>query len=642
MRERYQSIRRVFLFVGAVSVILIESLHASVVGSATNAANGHIYLLLQSATWSASQDEAVKRGGDLVTINDAAEQAWVYSTFAHFGGLARDLWIGLGDGDQDRTFSWASGATTTYTNYVSGEPNHYAGIEFYVTMGSDSGKWNDLPAGTYSVQTLPYGVVEISPTDPASLLGASADILGFDSDGQLSWTNSALMKCTYRVETQTNLSSEWTSILGLDDIHAAEGVTSAIIIPEAARSADSAFFRVVWTNAPPIADLHPPFRFAVDAFCISTSEVIQLDVVDSLGTVLPKEDVSIGVTEYWHQNRDARLLVDSNHLATLTSTVAAPFHAFRVGASYRGIAVESPAMVLAYPDNIARPVFETTHWRLFVPDGWITNALARFPDFGSVLDVGREAQMNLMGWTYGESWNSYVQTTVTVPWEAIAEDPNTVAYSGNPIGFSQSAFFAGFDGDPWWAAIFHELGHNSASLVRVIMYGELTYGGGFYVEGDANILSKWSGMEILASPVISATTKSSIQRQYDDNTRSASNALAAWAASTETFDDSAGNWVWEGVHNWVADHYGWQYLQRYVRAWRSDDTIRHLIWGNPLPSNWWSVMTTTQRATFMAAAMSAAVEDDLRGQFVAWRFPIDNTLFTSLYSHLITTMNDPL
>jgi hypothetical protein len=641
MRKRNHSPKRILLFLGAISIILVEGLHAGVVGSATNAANGHIYLLLESATWSALQDEAVKRGGDLVTINNADEQAWVYSTFANFGGQARNLWIGLEDADQDRSYSWASGEETTYSNYASGEPNHYAGIEFYVAMRSDSGKWNDFPDGTYSVQTLPCGVVEISTTNPSSLLGAGPSILGFDADRQLSWTNSALVDCAYRIETCTSMTSEWTSVLGMDAIHGAEELIS-VIIPEAAQATESAFFRVVWTNAPPIEDLHPPFRFVVDAVCMSTSDVVQLNVVDSRGTILPKKDVNIGVTAYWHQTPDARLVVDSDHLATLTSTVAAPFFSFRVGASYRGIAVESPAMVFAYPDNVVRPVFESEHWRLFVPNGWITNALARFPDFGEVLDIGREAQSDLMGWTYGESWNSYAQNTLTVPWEAIAEDPTTVAYSGNPIGFSQSAFFAGFDGDPWWAAIFHELGHNSASLVRVIMYGELTYGGGYYVEGDANILSKWSGMGILASPVISAVTKASIQRQYDDNSLTASNALAAWAESGVPFDDSAGNWVWEGIHDWVAYRYGRQYLRRYVRAWRSDDTTRHLIWGTPLPSDWWSVMTTAQRATFMAAAMSAAVEDDLRWQFVDWRFPIDDALFSSLYSHFITTMNTPL
>ena len=42
-------------------------------------------------------------------------------------------------------------------------------------------------------------------------------------------------------------------------------------------------------------------------------------------------------------------------------------------------------------------------------------------------------------------------------------------------------------------AIFHELGHNNASFFFRQMYGELTYLGGLYVEGDANVLSRWSG-----------------------------------------------------------------------------------------------------------------------------------------------------
>ena len=47
----------------------------------TNSANGHVYFLLTENTWQNSELEAVRFGGHLVTINDAAEQDWVFSTF---------------------------------------------------------------------------------------------------------------------------------------------------------------------------------------------------------------------------------------------------------------------------------------------------------------------------------------------------------------------------------------------------------------------------------------------------------------------------------------------------------------------------------------------------------------------------------
>jgi hypothetical protein len=45
-----------------------------------NPANGHSYYLLSFDTWSNSEAEAVTLGGHLVTINDAAEQSFVYNT----------------------------------------------------------------------------------------------------------------------------------------------------------------------------------------------------------------------------------------------------------------------------------------------------------------------------------------------------------------------------------------------------------------------------------------------------------------------------------------------------------------------------------------------------------------------------------
>ena len=52
----------------------------------TNSANGHVYFLLTENTWQNSELEAVRFGGHLVTINDAAEQDWVFSTLGSVPG----------------------------------------------------------------------------------------------------------------------------------------------------------------------------------------------------------------------------------------------------------------------------------------------------------------------------------------------------------------------------------------------------------------------------------------------------------------------------------------------------------------------------------------------------------------------------
>ena len=153
--------------------------NAGVVGSPIlNPANNHYYYLLSPATWSASQTEALSLGGNLVTINDAAENEWVYSTF---GGLNRALWIGLTDQDSEGTFSWISGEAFSFSNWSPGEPNNGGGFvsdENYVYIVEANpgwlltpGMWNDVPNNGEGVQNPVYGIVEVVPEPSAITLG---------------------------------------------------------------------------------------------------------------------------------------------------------------------------------------------------------------------------------------------------------------------------------------------------------------------------------------------------------------------------------------------------------------------------------------------------------------------------------------
>lgn len=111
-------------------------------GFITNPANGHRYCLVSDGSWDEAQQEAQAIGGNLVTVNDQAEQDWLYDTFGN--GFP---WIGLSDAEIEGTYKWASGQPLDYTNWSSGEPNNYGGNEDYVEMSSNrSGKWNDLPS----------------------------------------------------------------------------------------------------------------------------------------------------------------------------------------------------------------------------------------------------------------------------------------------------------------------------------------------------------------------------------------------------------------------------------------------------------------------------------------------------------------
>ena len=63
-----------------------------VLDTQVNPTTGNTYHLLSSGSWSASQSLAEDMGGNLVTVNDPAENDWLLEKFSSDG---RHLWIGL-------------------------------------------------------------------------------------------------------------------------------------------------------------------------------------------------------------------------------------------------------------------------------------------------------------------------------------------------------------------------------------------------------------------------------------------------------------------------------------------------------------------------------------------------------------------
>jgi hypothetical protein len=111
-------------------------------GSTLNPTTGHSYGVIDAPTWNAGQEMAARTGGRLVTIDDAAEQAWLVSTF----GGGEKFWIGLTDVDHEGSWEWTNGQRPSYTNWAGGEPNdqHRRGENFAVMNWGHLGTWNDL------------------------------------------------------------------------------------------------------------------------------------------------------------------------------------------------------------------------------------------------------------------------------------------------------------------------------------------------------------------------------------------------------------------------------------------------------------------------------------------------------------------
>jgi hypothetical protein len=130
----------------------------------------------QTRTWTIAEANAVAIGGHLVTINDAAENAWLVANFSSSVYVA--AFIGLyKDNDE---WKWISGEPVTYTNWnpLSAPPEPSGGdvyTNIYLNFEALTppqiawdGYWNDVGNKNKSDQMYRYGIAEYNtnPTDP--------------------------------------------------------------------------------------------------------------------------------------------------------------------------------------------------------------------------------------------------------------------------------------------------------------------------------------------------------------------------------------------------------------------------------------------------------------------------------------------
>lgn len=111
---------------------------------------GTPYILCPDAVSHAEARAACASAGmRLVTIDSAEEQEWIWTTSdSMFIEGAKDVWIGLGDADDEGTYVWEDGSPLgTYRNWADNQPDNggSGGVdEDCVEMGQyTEGKWND-------------------------------------------------------------------------------------------------------------------------------------------------------------------------------------------------------------------------------------------------------------------------------------------------------------------------------------------------------------------------------------------------------------------------------------------------------------------------------------------------------------------
>ena len=111
-----------------LSVFLIAVASPETRAQVVNPANGHTYMLTPAGmSFAQARAYAQAAGGYLVSITDAAEQAFVAAQFSTAGTTR--LWIGLSDEVTEGVFRWDSGEPFAYSAWCPGEPNNFNGNE---------------------------------------------------------------------------------------------------------------------------------------------------------------------------------------------------------------------------------------------------------------------------------------------------------------------------------------------------------------------------------------------------------------------------------------------------------------------------------------------------------------------------------
>lgn len=111
---------------------------------------GHDYLFCENAqSWTDASASCANLDSSLVTINDRAEENWLYHVIN--GISTQKWWMGLNDRASEGSHVWESGQPVTYSNFYAGEPNNVGNSEdcdqlnrFYPASG-----WNDEPCSLH-------------------------------------------------------------------------------------------------------------------------------------------------------------------------------------------------------------------------------------------------------------------------------------------------------------------------------------------------------------------------------------------------------------------------------------------------------------------------------------------------------------
>lgn len=129
--------------ISTFNVTVSEAMRASTVNTPLydyEINDGHTYVRSPSdMNWSQARSYAHALGGELVTIDDATEDAFLQSRFGN-----TNFWTGLNDTVTEGTFEWADGDPAAYRNWGS----TYNDDNYDAVYHHTNGTWYANPLGS--------------------------------------------------------------------------------------------------------------------------------------------------------------------------------------------------------------------------------------------------------------------------------------------------------------------------------------------------------------------------------------------------------------------------------------------------------------------------------------------------------------
>ncbi len=109
--------------------------------------NGHYYYVCDDGmTWDEAYEICKEMGGYLATVTSAEEEAFIESLIE--SGTQYFYWLGGTDEAEEGIWTWITGETWDYDNWLSKQPDNYSetdGVsENYLCINKEKKRWNDL------------------------------------------------------------------------------------------------------------------------------------------------------------------------------------------------------------------------------------------------------------------------------------------------------------------------------------------------------------------------------------------------------------------------------------------------------------------------------------------------------------------